>query len=46
MSLIGNCGKFGQTNLIFCMMWHVGVFLCLLGQYRVSPPLAGCDNRR
>ena len=40
MSLDGNCGKFGQINLIFCMMLPVGVVLCMLGKYRVFPPLA------
>ena len=33
MSSRGNCGKSGQTKLIFCMMLHVGVVLCMLGQY-------------
>ena len=40
MSLDGNCGKSGQTNLIFCMMLPVGVVLCMPGQYRVFLPLA------
>ena len=39
MSLDGNCGKSGQTNF-FCIMLPVGIFLCMLGQYLVFPPLA------
>ena len=40
MSLNGNWGKTGQTNLIFCMMLPVGVVLCMLCQNRVFPTLA------
>ena len=36
----GNCGKSGQTNLIFCMMLPVGVILCMPGQYHIFLPLA------
>ena len=36
----GNCGKYGQTHLICCMMLPVGVVLCMLGQYWVFPPLS------
>ena len=37
MSLDGNYGKYGQTSLIFCMMLHVGVVLCMPDQYQVFP---------
>ena len=40
MSFDGNCGKSGQTNLIFCMMLPVGAALCIMSQYGVYPPLA------
>ena len=41
MSLDGNCGKSGQTNLIFfCMMLPVGLVLCMPVEYRAIPPLA------
>ena len=40
MLLDGNCGKSGQTNLIFYMMLPVDEVLCMPGQYRVFPPLA------
>ena len=46
MSLDGNCDESGQTNLIFCMMLPVGVILCMRGQYRVFPPLAGIITAR
>ena len=39
MSLDGNGGKIGQTNLIIWLMLPVGVVMCMPGQYRVSPPL-------
>ena len=35
MSLNCNCGKSGQTILIFCMMLPVGLVLCMPGQYWV-----------
>ena len=39
MSLDGNCGKAGKTNLIVSMMLPVGVVLCMPGQYLDFPPL-------
>ena len=41
MSLDGNCGKSGKTNLIFFgMMPPVGVVLCMPDQFQVFLPLA------
>ena len=40
MSLDDNCGKFGQTKMIFFVTLPGGLVLCVPGQYRVFPPLA------
>ena len=40
MSIDGNSGRCGHTNLIFCMILPVGLVLCMLGKHRISPPLA------
>ena len=39
MSLDGNGGKIGQTNLIIWLMLPVGVVMCMPGQYWVPSPL-------
>ena len=42
----GNCGKSGQTNLIFCMMLSIVVALCMHGQYMVFATLAAIITTR
>ena len=39
MYLEDNCGKVGRTKMIFVTL-PGGLVLCVLGQYRVFPPLA------